>query len=126
MARVLMSQADVLTEAARILSAMQANSLDLAHLEGSRDKLESHLELARELARQQASFAASKQEATRQLQQTLKGLEKLVIFLRYGVKEHYGTRSEKLVDFGLTPYRGRPRRVETPLAPPAPPVSPAE
>jgi hypothetical protein len=116
-----MSQADVLTEAERILSAMQANVLDLAHLEGSRDKLQSHLELAKELSRQQASFAASKQVTTSQLQQTLKALEKLVIFLRHGVKEHYGTRNQKLVDFGLTPFRGRPQRVQTP-APSTPPV----
>ncbi len=122
MARVLMSQADVLTEAERILSAMQANGLDLAHLEGSRDKLQSQLELAKELSRQQASFAASKQVTTSQLQQTLQDLEKLVIFLRYGVKEHYGTRSQKLVDFGLTPFRGRPQRVQTPPPPPVPPV----
>lgn len=122
MARVLISQADVLTEAERILSAIQANSLDLGHLEGSRDKLASQLEIARELSRQQASFAANKQETTSQLQETMQGLEKLVIFLRHGVKEHYGTRSQKLVDFGLTPFRGRSRRVETPLSPPAPPV----
>lgn len=124
MARVLMSQADILTEAERIVGAMQANSLDLGHLEGSRDKLQSQLELARELSRQQASFAASKQQVTSQLQVAMKSLEKLVIFLRHGVREHYGTRSEKLVDFGLTPYRGRPARGTTPppAAPPAPPA----
>lgn len=122
MARALMSQADVLTEAERILSAFQANSLDLAHLEGSRDKLQSYLDLAKELSRQQASLTSSKQQATSQLQVTMNNLEKLVIFLRHGVREHYGTRNAKLVDFGLTPFRGRSRHVETPPSPPAPPT----
>lgn len=119
MARALLSQADVLTEAERILSAFQANSQDLAHLEGSRLKLQVYLDLAKELSRQQASLTAGKQEATSQLQVTMRSLEKLVIFLRHGVREHYGTGNAKLVDFGLTPYRSRTRRDSTP-----PPVSP--
>jgi hypothetical protein len=119
MPQYLVSQADVLTEAERILAAMQANDADIAHLSGSRDKLQSHLEMARELSRQQSSLAASKQEATSQLQQTLHDLAKLIHFLRIGFKEHYGTRSEKLVDYGVKPFRGRPRRVQAPPTPPA-------
>jgi hypothetical protein len=56
------------------------------------------------------------------LKQIMSDLGKLVSFLRHGVKEPYGSRSEKLVDFGLTPFRSQPRRVETPSAPPAPPA----
>ena len=63
----------------------------------------------------------SKQQATSQLQQTLNDLSKLVTFLRKGVKEHYGTTNEKLVDFGLVPFRSRARRVAPPT-PPEPPV----
>lgn len=127
MPQYLVSQADVVTEAERILAAMQANDADIAHLNGSRDKLQSHLELAKELFRQQSSFAASKQQATSQLQQTLHDLAKLIHFLRIGFKEHYGTRSEKLVDYGVRPFRSRPRRVETtPTTPPAPTVPTTE
>ena len=120
MPQYLVSQADVVTEAERILAAMQANDADIAHLAGSRDKLQSHLEMAKELFRQQSSFAASKQQATSQLQQTLHDLAKLIHFLRFGFKEHYGTRSEKLVDYGVRPFRGKPRRAAAPPAPPAP------
>jgi hypothetical protein len=121
MPRILVTQADVFAAAELMFDALQANEADLGHLVGSRDKLDSQLETARELFRQQSAHAAAKQEASQQLQQTLDDLGKLVSFLRHGVKEHYGTRSQKLVDFGLTPFRGRPQRVQPP-APPAPVV----
>ena len=120
MPRILVSQADIFAEAERMFDALQANEADLGHLVGSRDKLQSQLEQVRELFRQQAAFTAGKQTASQQLQQSMDDLGKLVSFLRHGVKEHYGNRSTKLVDFGLTPFRGRPRRVETPPSPPAP------
>jgi hypothetical protein len=124
MPKLLITHADVFTEAERMFGALEANVADLSHLEGSREKLGSQLELAREVFRQQSAHTAGKQEASRQLRQIMDDLGKLVSFLRHGVKEHYGTRSEKLADFGLTPFRGQPRRVETP--PPAPPAPTTE
>ena len=44
---------------------------------------------------------------------------KLATFLRVGVRQHYGNRSEKLVEFGFQPFRSR--RVPPP---PEPPPSP--
>ncbi|HSN89563.1 MAG TPA: hypothetical protein VL025_22565 [Thermoanaerobaculia bacterium] len=123
MPKLLVTHADIFTEAERMFGALDANVADLAHLQGSREKLGSQLELAREVFRLQSAHTAGKQEASQQLKQIMLDLGKLVSFLRHGVKEHYGTRSEKLVDFGLTPYRSQPRRVET--APPAPPAPPA-
>lgn len=120
MPRSLVSQTDVFAAAELMFDALQANEANLGHLVGSREKLESQLETTRELFRQQSAHAAAKQEASRQLQQSLDDLGKLVSFLRHGVKEHFGTRSEKLVDFGLTPFRSRTRRVPPP-APPTPP-----
>jgi hypothetical protein len=124
MPKLLISHADIFTEAERMLGALEANGADLGHLQGSREKLDSQLEIAREVFRQQSAHTAGKQEASRQLKQIMSDLGKLVSFLRHGVKEHYGTRSEKLADFGLTPYRGQPRRLETPPAPTVPPGSP--
>ncbi len=127
MPKLLITHADVFTEAERMFGALEANVTDLDHLQGSREKLGSQLDLAREVFRQQSAHTAGKQEASRQLKQIMSDLGKLVSFLRHGVKEHYGTRSEKLVDFGLTPFRSQPRRAETPApAPPAPPVSGVE
>lgn len=43
-------------------------------------------------------------------------------FVNAGVRQYYGNRSEKLVEFGLQPLRGRPRRTTVPPAPPKPSV----
>jgi hypothetical protein len=45
--------------------------------------------------------------------------------LRLAVKQHYGIRAEKLAEFGLQPFRGRPRSVQT-AEPQSPSPSPEE
>ena len=48
--------------------------------------------------------------------------ERLGTVLRLGVKQHFGIRAEKLVEFNLQPFRGRKK-----AAPPVtPPVNPTE
>ncbi|HEX7185186.1 MAG TPA: hypothetical protein VF756_25395 [Thermoanaerobaculia bacterium] len=39
---------------------------------------------------------------------------KLATFLRTGVKQHYGNRSEKLAEFDLQPFRGRKSQATPP------------
>jgi len=36
--------------------------------------------------------------------------------LRAMIKEHYGVRSEKLAEFGIQPFRGRPRKAKVEAA----------
>ena len=88
----------------------------------------------KDLTAQQASLTASKQEITKRLA-TLKAESlKLLTFVDSGVRQHYGNRSEKLVELGQQPFRSQPRiRVvgpdgkplakpnPTPPDPPAPP-----
>ncbi|HEX7185651.1 MAG TPA: hypothetical protein VF756_27750 [Thermoanaerobaculia bacterium] len=102
------------------ISAVIANLADLAHLDGTRAQLQDLLEQARSLSSQQAAATAAKQEATRALQQVLQKGEALVDVLRTGARAHYGNRSEKLVEFGMQPFRGRNRSAET-----EPPVEPS-
>lgn len=108
-----MTNAGMLGQLARFNAALAANSTELAHLEGIRVRFEKLVSEAQAIAQQQAALVASKQEASKRLQTLLSeglrsatGLEKLLL-------EFYGLRAEKLVEFGLQPFRGR-RRKEPP------------
>ncbi|HEY3568649.1 MAG TPA: hypothetical protein VGP73_12010 [Thermoanaerobaculia bacterium] len=91
----------------RLLASMEANPEDFKTLEDHRAKLKSMLDTARQASAQQAAMDAAKQEATRNLQSLLVEGRKLATFLRGGVKQRYGDRSEKLVEFGLAPFRAK-------------------
>lgn len=107
----------------RLLASLEANAQDFPQLEVYRAQLASMLQTVREAASQQAAMAASKQEASQRLQAMLVDGRKMATFLRLAVKRQYGDKSEKLVEFGLQPFRGRPRL--TPEAQPPAPPSPA-
>ena len=101
----------------RFVGALQANRVELAHLEVSSLKLEGLLGDAEEALNNQGALAAEKQQASRELQASLSDAERLSSVLRLAVREHYGTSSEKLTEFGLQPFRGRTRRVKPPQPP---------
>ncbi len=108
----------------RLLASMEANADDFKTFEDHRAKLKSMLDTARETSAHQAAMAATKQEATKNLQTLLAEGRKLANFLRNGVKQHYGNRSEKLVEFGLAPLRARAKAKVDPQPPAPPPPSP--
>jgi hypothetical protein len=60
-----------------------------------------------DLLAEQASLAASKQDVSKRLQALIAEGRQLAAFLRAGVRQRYGTRSEKLTAFHLQPFRGR-------------------
>ncbi len=103
----------------RLLATLSANSGELPHLEVSREQLEALVAQALEAAGRQAVHTAIKQEATKQLNDSLVESLRLANVLRLAVKQHYGIRAEKLTEFGMQPFRGRPRKKET--APETPP-----
>jgi hypothetical protein len=92
-------------------TALAANALELPHLEPKRLRLNEVLVEVRSLTAEQASLTFRKQEVTKRLVELMEEGNKLVAFLDVGVKQQYGTRSEKLVEFGLQPFRSRPRLV---------------
>ncbi len=107
----------------RLLVPLETNKQDLPHLETHRALLAGMVTQAREISAQQAAMAASKQEATKRLQALLVEGRKLATFLRTGVRQQYGNRSEKLVEFDLQPLRARSRKeTESPKPVPAPPA----
>jgi hypothetical protein len=118
---------DYLTEWEHLLNTLAVNSADLPHLETSRVKLQGFLEDIRSLAMQQDLHAANKQLASKQLRATLSNGKKLTTFLRTGLKEHYGNRNDKLVEFGIPTFRRKKKdAADTPGDPvPSPPTAPA-
>jgi hypothetical protein len=89
----------------RLLAPLAANADELQHLEMPRAKLAAMAAQAAELKQQQAARQAAKQEASKQLQEMLIEGTRLASLLRQAVKQHYGIRSEKLVEFGVPPLR---------------------
>jgi hypothetical protein len=89
--------------------ALDANIADLPHLEVKNGRLKELLTLAVDLTAEQASLTARKQEVSKRLALIIQEGNALAAFLDAGVKQHYGSRAEKLVEFGLQPFRGRRR-----------------
>ena len=89
--------------------AVAANAAELPHLEPKRLRLDDVLTEAKSLTAEQASLAARKQEVSKRLAELMEEGHTLVQFLDTGVKQHYGKRAEKLVEFGLQPFRRRSR-----------------
>lgn len=111
-----------------------AHSAEISHLEGTRTKLGTLLDQALEIKNEQAALTASRQEKSREFQKLLTECQKAATVLRVGIREHYGTQSEKLAAFELQPFRGRPRvakpvpeekKPQVPASPAAPPADTA-
>ena len=105
----------------RLLARLNSNREELPHLEMSRALLEEQVARLLEAADRQALHTAAKQEASQELQRFLTEGERLATVLQLAIKQHYGIRAEKLVDFGLKPFRGRPRKAAPGTEPPPAP-----
>jgi hypothetical protein len=117
----------ILGEWQRLLAAMSANTVDLNHLEASRTMFSDHLDQAQALIRRQAAQAAEKQQSSQDIRTMISDGQRLATMLRQGIRQYYGIRSEKLVEFGLSPFRGRTGRTQpdNPTPPPPPVETPA-
>jgi hypothetical protein len=105
----------------RLLTSMEANAQDFQSLEAYRTQLQAKLDAARQAAKEQTAMAAAKQDATQRLNDLLVEGRKLATFLRGGVKQRYGDKSEKLVEFDLAPARPKTKPSETTKSPVQPP-----
>ncbi|MFL6203234.1 MAG: hypothetical protein ACJ76J_29045 [Thermoanaerobaculia bacterium] len=86
--------------------AVTANAAQVPELEVNLAKLRERAQRARALFAQQAALTAAKQEVTKELKQVILEGNSLVKFLREGVRAYLGKRSEKLIEFGVQPFRG--------------------
>jgi len=106
------SYAEVVTSWELVLAALERNLAEIPHAEIPLQKLQAALKEVRELSTEQAALAAKKQEASKRIQELILQGRKLSTVLRTLVREHYGNRSEKLAEFSLQPFRGRPRKTK--------------
>ena len=89
--------------------ALAANIEELPHLKPGLARLDQIQVLLNDLRAEQARLTASRQEVSKRIAELMDEAQKLMTFLDLGVKEHYGNRSEKLVEYGLQPFRSKPR-----------------
>ena len=107
----------------RALNVFIANAKDLVHLEPTRLRLEGIFQRAEEITKQQAAFAASRQELSQELKALIQEGQRVLAVLRASVRDHYGPRSEKLTEFDIQPFRGRKPKTE-PETKPQPEMEP--
>lgn len=91
--------------------ALAANAAELSFLEPKRLRLDTLLTEVRGLTAEQASLTARKQGISQRLAELMKEGSALLDVVDTSVRQEYGRRSEKLVEFGLQPARSRPRLV---------------
>ena len=103
----------------QVAAAQEANAAELPHMELPLAKLRGLLEQARSLTNEHHTLTATKQDVSKNLQETIRQGQKLVDFMRTGAVEHFGAESDKLVEFGVKPFRGRAKKAAT-----QPPESP--
>jgi hypothetical protein len=89
--------------------ALAANSAELPQMEIPRSQLDTMTTEIKDLTAQQASLTASKQATSKRLADLVRGARRMLTFLDTGIKHHYGNQSEKLVEFGVQPFRSAPR-----------------
>jgi hypothetical protein len=109
MARQKTSFARFLAEGERLVSSLANNSTEAPHLEAPRQKLVVILDDVRTLGVQQDLHTANKQQVSQRLKTRLSEGKKLLTFLRTGIKEHFGNHNDKVVEFGVQPFRRRKR-----------------
>lgn len=104
----------------RLLDAMAANTTDLPHLEMARSLFVEHLNQTQALMRRQAAQTAEKQQCSQDIRERISDGQRMATMLRQGIRQHFGIRSEKMAEFGLTTYRGRTagKKPENPTTPP--------
>jgi len=90
-------------------TALEANIEEIPHMEVPRQKVDSTLTEMRELTTEQASLTAAKQDVSKRLEVVGNKAQKLITMVDVAIREHYGNRAEKLVEFDQQPFRSQPR-----------------
>lgn len=105
----------------RIVAVSKENAADLELLSGYTNRLDELVPLTKQANTRQALAQAEFQQSTRDQEVLMEEARELALRIRHGVKSIYGSRSEKLVEFGLKPQRKRTRvkLTQKPVDPPA-------
>ncbi len=108
----------------RLIKPLSTNNEDTPYLEGHRTRLEALLAQVTEIEAEQAVLTARKQEMSKQLKTLTVEGNRVAAFLKAGIRERFGRTAEKLVEYGLQPFRGKktakPEEPEEPVEVKAP------
>jgi hypothetical protein len=107
-----------------VSGSVAANAADLPQAAIPLAALDKVLNEVDQIFVDQAAFRASKQMTSQRLQALFEQGDKLTTVLKVLVKQHYGIGSDKLVEFGVQPFRARPKPTVVPPTTPAPTPSP--
>ena len=119
------SFADFVNAWDRLLTAINNNEGDLPDLQTYQVPLESIVQELRTLGARQDSLKASLRENTKAIQGLLGRGRDQAFHLRTYLKGHLGPRNERLIEYGIRPFRAGRRAPSEPVEPPPPPVEDA-
>ena len=105
------SRAEFIVDANHLIAAYIANATELPGLEPLHADLTNVVTELYNLSILQDAQTAAVQQTTLEINDRLTRGRLLVTRLRNGVKSHYGTRTEKVIEFGIRPYRKRTPKV---------------
>jgi hypothetical protein len=105
----------------KVSTSTAANVADVPETAPIRVKLDGVIVEVDKILVDQSAFQASKQLSTQRLKTLIDQGNKLTNVLKVMVKQHYGSGSDKLVEFGIQPFRTRPKPIVEPPTVPAPP-----
>lgn len=89
--------------------ALAANIEKIPQLEAALARIDALVALLRELIAEQARLTAARQETSKRIAELMEEAQRLMTYVDLGVKHAYGNRSEKLVEYGVKPFRSKPR-----------------
>lgn len=102
----------------QVAAGVTANEAQVPQLVAGIPRLEALISLMRSLNLQYTALRATKQDLVQQIKVALREGDAIADFLKTGARAHYGSDSEKLVEFGVQPFRGR-RAKKSPEPPPS-------
>jgi hypothetical protein len=97
-----------------------ANASEVPQAELTRVALDEVIVEVDKIVVEQSAFQASKQMASQRLQTLVDQGDKLTTVLKTIIKQHYGSGNDKLVEFGIQPFRSRPKPTVAPAPSPGP------
>jgi hypothetical protein len=116
--------AEAVNEMREIAASLALHGEEVPQLATAKTSLDNVLSEIDELSTQRAFHQSNKQKASQQLRARIEQGSKVATVIRFTLKQHFGSRSEDLVKFGLQPFRGRTRTADAPA--PANPTGPEE
>jgi hypothetical protein len=94
----------------RLAAAVAKNSGDLPASKRDLEILQKSLQEIRETKRRQLELRAAAQQATRDLEAAMETANQATVRLHASILGAYGSKEEKISEFGLRPWRTRRRK----------------